>query len=95
MDDEISISGAGWRCGIAVPGTSAGDCEEQRDADLRGIDQPGPCAYADLDSATVVGIAGGPVSERQEFAPTFNGVPEPEEEVLGAAPLGQGILGGF
>ena len=40
----------------------------QRDDNLRGCDQSGPRAYADIDTTANVGLACGAISEGEEFA---------------------------
>jgi len=63
VDGEISVSSARWRCGLPLPRAVEGDRAKQGDADLRGVDQPRPCAHADRNPSAAVGIAGGPVSQ--------------------------------
>lgn len=94
MDDEISVPGFGWGRGSALPRVASGYCAEQRDANLRGVDQPRPRSYADCDTAADVRVTSGTVSEGEEFTQASNGVQESEEAVLGTAPLGEGLLGG-
>ena len=76
-----------------MPGIVTGDSAEQGDDNLRGVDQPRPRAYADQYTAAVIGIEGGAVSEGEEFTPAVVGVQGTEEEVLGPALMGQGLLG--
>jgi len=76
-----------------MPGIVKGDSAEQGDDDLCGVDQPRPRAYADQHTSAVIGIEGGAVSEGEEFTPVVVGVQGAEEEVLGPALMGQGILG--
>lgn len=85
----------GIRCRGALPGVIARDCANKGDGDLRGVDQPGSCPYADRDSATVVGIEGGTVFQGQEFAQIVDGVWGLEKAVLGPAFMSEGILGRF
>ena len=94
MDNEVSLSGAGRRCRAEMPGAAARGGDEQRDDHLCGLDQPGSCAYADWDTATVIGIESGTVFERQEFTSIVNGVQGAEEALLGPTLVGPRLLGG-
>ncbi len=58
MDEEVPVSGTGWGGRGALPGVAARDSAQQGDAYLCGVDQSGPCAYVDSDSAVFIGIAG-------------------------------------
>ena len=69
------------------------DCDEQRDGDLRRINQPGSCAYADRDSTSAVGIPSGSISEREELAQIAIRVQAAEEKILGPTFVGNGLLG--
>lgn len=93
MDHEISLSGAGGRCGVTGARAAAGDFAEHGDDDLCGGNQPRSCASSDRDTAKRIGIEGGAISERKEFAQDAVGVSEPEEEILGSAFVGAGVLG--
>ena len=93
VDDEVSISGVGWRCRAPVPGIVARDSTQQGDGDLRGINQPGSCAHADRDTAKFVGVESGAVPEREDFSSFANGVQSAAEALLGPTPVGEGILG--
>jgi len=55
-------------CWAVISDCAAGNCSEQGDADLRGVAQSVPRAYADVDSAAAVSESGGATPERQEFA---------------------------
>src|ERR1017187_10971186 len=68
MDYEVSVRGAGRGCRAAGEGALTRDRAESGDDDLRRGDQSGSRAFADLDTAECVGVAGGTVSEGQEFA---------------------------
>lgn len=46
-----------------MPGVISGDCSKQRGGNLCGVDQPRPSAYADRDTAAVIGVEGGAISE--------------------------------
>ena len=78
-----------------MPRIAAGYRQEQGDADLRRVDQSRPRTYADLDSAPIVCVPSGAVSEGQELPPTIDGVSEPEEKILGPTSLGERLLGGI
>ena len=67
MDDEVPLSGIGRRCRPAMSGAATRDRDEQGDDYLRGINQPGPCSYADRDSSPAIGIPSCAISEREEF----------------------------
>ncbi len=73
---------------------TARDSTKQRDDNLRGIDQSRPRAPADWDSTPVIGIACGAVSERKKLPQVIEGVSEITKAILGAAPMGERILGG-
>ena len=90
MDDEVPLSGIGWRCRGADAGVASGDIAKSGDDDLRRSDQPGPCAHADRDTAACIGVEGGAIFEGKEFAPVVVGICEFEETVLGAASVGPG-----
>ena len=68
MDDEVQVPGAGRGYWAEMPGIVTGDSTEQGDDDLCGVDQPGSCAYADKYTAAAIGLEGGAVFEREEFA---------------------------
>ena len=93
MDDEVQVPGAGRGCWAEMPGIVTRDSAEQGDDDLCGVDQPRPRAYADQYTSPVIGIEGGAVSEGEEFTLAVDGVQGAEEEVLGPALMGEGILG--
>jgi len=93
LGNEVPPSGFGRGCWAALPGIVAGDCAIEGDTDPCRVDQPGPCAHAAVDSAELVGLAGGAVSERQEFTPAADGVQKSEEALLGPTPLGPWLLG--
>ena len=93
VDDEISIPGTRWRSRAEVPGATKRNCNQQRDADLCGVDQSRSRAYADRDSTAAICIQGGAVSEGQEFAPAVIGVQAIKEAVLGSALMGKRVLG--
>ena len=40
-----------------------------------------PCAYADLDTTEICGIAGGRLNKREERDPYSADIPRPEEEL--------------
>ena len=74
VDDEVQVSGAGRGDRAEVQGIIEGDSAEQGDDDLCGVDQPRSRAYADQYSTADIGIEGGAVSEREEFAQVAIGV---------------------
>lgn len=67
-----------------MPGTAKGDRSEQRDDHLNGVDQSGPYAYADRDTAAAIGIEVGALSERGEFVQIADGAQKSKETVFGA-----------
>jgi hypothetical protein len=93
MDEEVPVSGAGRGGRGALPGVAARDSAQQGDAYLCGVDQSGPCAYANSDSAVFIGIAGGAIHEGEEFAQAIIGVCAVKEEVLGLALVDARLLG--
>ena len=93
VDDEVPVSGFGWRCRAPMPGVATRDSAQQGDEDLRGINQSRSCAYADRDSTKFVGIEGGTVPEREKLSPSTDGVQSVAEALLGPTPMGEGILG--
>jgi hypothetical protein len=93
VDDEIPIPGTRWRSRAKVPGVVKGNSNQQRNADLCGVDQSRSRAYADWDSATALGIKGGAVSKGKEFAPAVIGIQSIKEAVLGSALMGKRVLG--
>lgn len=72
----------------------ARDRAGEGDGDLRGIDQPRPRTHADWDTAAVIGVACGAVSQGQEFPPALDGVSEFAQSLLGPAPMGPRLLDG-
>lgn len=50
--------------------------------------------YIYRDIAESIGIQGGTVFEREEFAPVADGVCEATQEILGPTFVGAGLLGG-
>ena len=93
MDNEVSVSGTGRRYRATVSRVAARDSDEQGDDDLCGINQPGSCTYANQYSSSVISVASGAVSEREEFTPAAVGVSGIAKEILGTASVGQRILG--
>ena len=78
-----------------MQGIVARDCAKPRNDHLCGCNQQGSCAYADRNTAELVSIQGGPVSERGKFSQNACGVSAAKEKVLGAAFVGERLLGGF
>ena len=76
-----------------MSGTAEGNCNQQRDADLCGVDQSRSRAYADRDSTAAFGIKGGAVSKGKEFASAAIGIQAIKEAVLGSALMGKRVLG--
>ena len=70
-----------------------GECDQQGNADLCGLDRSGSRAHDDRDTATNLGIESCTVLEEDEFAPTAIGIQAIKEAILGSAPMGQGVLG--
>ncbi len=93
VDNEVPLSGLSGRRWTKGEGIAPRDSAEHGVDDLRGLDQSRPCAYADRDTAAHIGIEGGAVPEGKKLAQDAIGVSESEEAILGAAPMGQGILG--
>ena len=93
VDDEVSIPGTRWRSRAKVPGVTKGNSNQQRNADLCGVDQSRSRAYADWDSATALGIKGGAISKGKEFASAAIGIQAIKEAVLGTALMGKRVLG--
>src|ERR1017187_2176358 len=93
MDYEVSVRGAGRGCRAAGEGALTRDRAESGDDDLRRGDQSGSRAFADLDTAECVGVAGGTVSEGQEFAQAAERICGAEDAVLGPTSVGPGLLG--
>ena len=75
-----------------MPGVAKGNSNQQRNADLCGVDQSRSRAYADWDSATALGIKGGAVSKGKEFASDAIGIQAMKEAVLGSAFMGKRVL---
>ena len=71
----------------------ARDITKQGDDDLRGIGQSRSRASVDWDTAAIVGIESGPVSEREEFTQVADGVSKATKTILGPALMGKRILG--
>lgn len=93
MDHQVPVSGACRRCRSEGKGIAARDIAQHGMRDLRRSDQPRPRAHADWDTAAHIGIEGGAIPQGQELPQIIVGVSESEEAILGAASLGQGILG--
>ena len=58
MDNEIPISGIGWRCRDAMPRIAERDRDEQGDDDLCEVNKPRSCARADQYTAASTDIEG-------------------------------------
>ena len=93
MDNEVSVSSAERRGRPEMSGTAEGNSNQQRDADLCGVDQSRSRAYADRDSTAAVCIQGGAVPEGQELTPAVIGIQAIKEAVLGSALMGKRVLG--
>jgi hypothetical protein len=76
-----------------VPGVAKENSNQQRNADLCGVDQSRSRANADWDSATALGIKGGAAAKEKEFASTAIGIQVIKETVLGLALMGKRVLG--
>ena len=90
---EIPTKGA---LGFApqAPGRTAPGVGEAQGERNRGRAPDGrPCAYADLDSAEILGIAGDGVHEGEERHPHCANLWRETPELCGAALLGAGLLG--
>ena len=76
-----------------MPRVAARDSAKQGDGDLRGVGKPRSHPSTDRHCAAALGIEGGAVPEREEFAQVAIRVCESEKEVLGPALVGARILG--
>ncbi len=76
-----------------MPRVTARDSEKSGDADLRGIGEPRSRPSSDRDPAADIGVTGGAVFKREEFAQIAIGVSDAEEAVLGSAFVGTRVLG--
>ncbi len=94
VDYEVPVSGAGGGCWAEDEGVAEGDMSQHGIDDLCGGGEPGLCAHADRDTAAHIGIEGGAIPEGEEFAQVACGVSGSEEEILGAAFVGERVLGG-
>ena len=95
LDDEVSVPGIGRRRRPPLPRVAARDSDQQGNDDLCRVNQPGSYSYADQHSAPIIGIASGAVPEGEEFAPVVVRVQGITKALLGAASMGQGLLGSF
>src|SRR5208283_5936473 len=73
--------------GLSRPGPAEGK------RDPRGASDARSCAYVDLHPTEIFGGAGDGVYEGENGDPHCSGVGREEEELCGAAVLGEGLLG--
>ena len=73
--------------------TSARDRAKYRTGNLRGVNQPGPCTYADRYPAERVGVTGGAVYERQKFSQVAERIRESSKTLQGPVFVDAWLLG--